>query len=206
MRKLPQYILVFVLFFSIATLTTCAKQQDDNIDKKISESIAQTAKDVRLATNILGLWSLEKSEDATGEVETLQDFLYVAYMSDGHIVNVNGEGREEVTEEYLQKIMKTAHDDNARGNYKAEYQIQDGTIYKYDTQAQPIDTLNIVNLENDELIVFSEDEKVTSTYKKIYSWLNMEATEDLENNLEPEEEQTVRVLKELEEIYATNQD
>ena len=118
MRKLPQYILVFVLFFSIATLTTCAKQQDDNIDKKISESIAQTAKDVRLATNILGLWSLEKSEDATGEVETLQDVLYVAYMSDGHIVNVNGEGREEVTEEYLQKIMKTANDDNTYRNYK----------------------------------------------------------------------------------------
>ena len=207
MRKLPRYILIFVLFFSVVTLTTCTKKQPDDINKKISDNIAQSGKDVRLALDILGMWTLEKTQDVTGEVENLKDSFYVAYMADGHIVNVDGEQREEVDKEDMQEIMDTAGYYNSTGDYDNEYRIQDGTIFIYDKEemkkgadAQPIDTLNIISLENDELLVSSEDEKVIFTFRQVFSWPFV-THENLKPDLKETSVSSESVVEELKEMY-----
>ena len=173
MKKLA--LSIFLLFLCL-TLTTCAREQANDINKKISENIAQSGKDVRLTLDILGLWSLEKTEDVTGEIENLHDSLYLAFMSDGHVINVDGEEREEVTEENTQEILKMAIHYNSIGNYKNEYHIKEGKIFMYGLEElkkgceEPTDILNIISLENNELIVSSEDEQVRFTFKRIFDW------------------------------------
>ena len=132
--------------------------------------------DLLRALHITGLWTLEKTQDINGDLETFHDSHYVAFMSDGHVITVDGDQRQEVSEENMQEIMKIAGYYNSTGDYENEYRIRDNKIFIYDTkeihkgdEGKPEDILNIISLENSELVVFSENEKKTLTLKQIFS-------------------------------------
>ena len=204
---------IFILLVCIS-FTTCTKKDADNINKQISDNIAKGAQDVRLTFDILGFLALEKTEDATGEVECLHDAYYTAFLSDGHIVNIDGEQRENVNDEYLKEVVKIASYYNATNNYDSHYTIRDGKILVYDveefkneTETKPQDILNIVSLENDTLVVYSEDEKITLTLRKIFDWtiFNQESPEVEEENINLEtKSSTEEALEEVKELYTTD--
>ena len=204
---------IFILLVCIS-FTTCTKKDADNINKQISDNIAKGAQDVRLTFDILGFWALEKTEDATGEVECLHDAYYTAFLSDGHIVNIDGEQRENVDDEYLKEMVKVAGYYNETDNYDSRYIIRDGKILVYDveefkneTETKPQDILNIVSLENDTLVVYSEDEKITLTLRKIFDWtiFNQESPEVEEENINLEtKSSTEEALEEVKELYTTD--
>jgi len=197
-----------------ASFTTCTKKDADSINKQISDNIAKGTQDVRLTFDILGFWALEKTEDATGEVECLHDAYYTTFMLDGHIVNIDGEQRENVEDDYLKEIVKIAGYYNATDNYDSQYIIQDGKILVYDckeckneAEAKPQDILNIVSLENDTLVVYSEDEKITLTLRKIFDWtvFNQESLVIEEENINLENKSsTEEALEEVKELYTTD--